>query len=76
MYFLGIILDYAIESTLKLFPKNLNSTFYHTLCGGILSFICYSFYLFSPLAYGMTGPTANEPNSTMFGLRWLDTWEF
>ena len=36
----------------------------------------FSFYLFSPLSYGMNGPLANEPNSTMHGLKWLDTWEF
>lgn len=35
-----------------------------------------SFYLYSPLAYGMSGPISTEQNSTMFGLRWLDSWEF
>lgn len=35
-----------------------------------------SFYLYSPLAYGMSGPISTEKNSTMFGLRWLDSWEF
>lgn len=46
------------------------------LMGVILAVLVYSFVRFSPLAYGMTGPTANEPNSTLYGLRWLDTWEF
>lgn len=36
----------------------------------------YSFYLFSPLTYGMSGPSANDPNSTMFGLKWMESWEF
>lgn len=72
----GIIIDYGLENILKLVPNNLAHTFYHTLFGGILSCIFYSFYLFAPLAYGMTGPTANEQNSTMYGLKWLESWEF
>ncbi|XP_037954211.1 protein O-mannosyl-transferase 2-like [Teleopsis dalmanni] len=48
----------------------------HALLGTLLSILAYSFILFSPLAYGMSGPTANEPNSTMHGLKWLPTWEF
>uniref|UniRef100_A0A8C9XHF3 Protein O-mannosyl-transferase 2 n=1 Tax=Sander lucioperca TaxID=283035 RepID=A0A8C9XHF3_SANLU len=34
------------------------------------------FYLFHPLSYGMTGPLAHEPGSTMAGLKWMDSWEF
>uniref|UniRef100_UPI00358ED439 protein O-mannosyl-transferase 2 n=1 Tax=Myxine glutinosa TaxID=7769 RepID=UPI00358ED439 len=47
--------------------------------GGMLliAVVCgYSFYLFHPLAYGTVGPLADEPGATMFGLRWLDSWEF
>ncbi|OBS79041.1 hypothetical protein A6R68_18580 [Neotoma lepida] len=46
---------------------------------GILSLLlatAYSFYLFHPLAYGMIGPLAQEPESPMAGLRWLESWEF
>ncbi|XP_013147697.1 PREDICTED: dolichyl-phosphate-mannose--protein mannosyltransferase 4 [Papilio polytes] len=49
---------------------------YQCALGLVLSSTVYSFYLFSPLAYGMTGPLAHEPNSTMTGLKWLDSWEF
>ena len=38
--------------------------------------VSYSFYLFSPLTYGMSGPSASDPNSTMYGLRWIESWEF
>ncbi|XP_031634027.1 protein O-mannosyl-transferase 2 [Contarinia nasturtii] len=44
--------------------------------GTTLGLLAYSFMLFSPLAYGMTGPIANEANSTMFKLKWLNSWEF
>ncbi|XP_047287274.1 protein O-mannosyl-transferase 2 isoform X9 [Homo sapiens] len=46
---------------------------------GILSLLlgtAYSFYLFHPLAYGMVGPLAQDPQSPMAGLRWLDSWDF
>lgn len=42
----------------------------------IMAILLFSFVLFSPLAYGMSGPSANEKNSTLYGLRWLDSWEF
>ncbi|XP_061388961.1 protein O-mannosyl-transferase 2 [Musca vetustissima] len=42
----------------------------------VLSIAAYSFKLFSPLAYGMTGPLASNSNSSMHSLRWLSTWEF
>lgn len=64
----GIIFNYIIRPL----PKWLQ----HTLLGGVLSVLVYSFAVFSPLAYGMTGPMANEPNSTMYKLKWLPTWEF
>lgn len=48
----------------------------HAVIGTTLGLLIYSFALFSPLAYGMFGPTANEPNSTMNKLKWLNSWEF
>lgn len=47
-----------------------------TLLGVTLAGLAYSFLLFSPMAYGMTGPIGSEPNSTMHRLRWLESWEF
>ncbi|XP_042108725.1 protein O-mannosyl-transferase 2 isoform X2 [Ovis aries] len=46
---------------------------------GILTLLlgtAYSFYLFHPLAYGMVGPLAQDPQSPMAGLRWLESWDF
>lgn len=43
--------------------------------GGMLGVLVYSFQLFNPLAYGFAD-ASTEKNSTMFGLRWLETWEF
>lgn len=46
------------------------------MLGAILGILAYSFVLFSPLAYGMTGPTGSEVNSTMHSLKWMENWEF
>ncbi|XP_077395910.1 protein O-mannosyl-transferase 2 isoform X2 [Festucalex cinctus] len=42
----------------------------------LLVIVLYSFYLFHPLTYGMTGPLAHEPGSSMAGLKWMESWEF
>lgn len=76
LFFIGIILNYLLEEIVKVFSPHLASTVYHSLLAVILSCIVYSFLLFSPLAYGMNGPSSNELNSTMNGLKWLDSWEF
>ncbi|GJQ78343.1 hypothetical protein Trydic_g22172 [Trypoxylus dichotomus] len=72
----GVILDYLLEEMSKYCPPNIAHTVYHTILVIILSAVVYSFILFSPLAYGMSGPSASEPNSTMYGLKWLESWEF
>ncbi|XP_068081927.1 protein O-mannosyl-transferase 2 isoform X2 [Anabrus simplex] len=72
----GVILNYLLESLTSLLFESLASTVYHWLIGVIFAGLVFSFYLFSPLAYGMTGPSASDPQSSMFGLRWLETWEF
>jgi dolichyl-phosphate-mannose--protein O-mannosyl transferase len=72
----GIIVDYLLEEVPQFFNEKFGNTVYHTMVALVLSTMVYSFYLFAPLTYGMSGPNANEPNSTMYGLKWLDTWEF
>ncbi|XP_061552168.1 protein O-mannosyl-transferase 2 [Phycodurus eques] len=42
----------------------------------LLVIVLYSFYLFHPLTYGMRGPLAHEPGSSMAGLKWMESWEF
>ncbi|XP_074027332.1 protein O-mannosyl-transferase 2 [Leptinotarsa decemlineata] len=72
----GILIDFMLMEITKSFNEENARLFYHIMVGLVLSTIAYSFYLFAPLAYGMSGPSANEPNSTMFGLRWVESWEF
>jgi dolichyl-phosphate-mannose-protein mannosyltransferase len=49
--------------------------FYHTVVMTAIGGIIYSFILFMPMSYGMHGPRASDPNSTMYGLKWLETWD-
>lgn len=73
---------FAVETTMPLgamynfMIQRIPKWMQHTLLGATLGLLAYSFLLFSPLAYGMSGPTANEPNSTMHKLKWMDSWEF
>ncbi|KAL0110076.1 hypothetical protein PUN28_013605 [Cardiocondyla obscurior] len=72
----GITLNHIIESFLLLLPGKVGNTIYHVVLGTVVSGIIYSFYLFSPLAYGMDGPSAMDPDSSMHSLRWMESWEF
>ncbi|XP_039757607.1 protein O-mannosyl-transferase 2 isoform X2 [Pararge aegeria] len=72
----GIITVYLLQSIKSFLSPELGRTVYQSAIGLVITTTVYSFYLFSPLAYGMSGPMSNEPNSTVTGLKWLDTWEF
>ncbi|VVC33926.1 MIR motif,Protein O-mannosyl-transferase, C-terminal four TM domain,Glycosyl transferase family 39/83 [Cinara cedri] len=72
----GVTMTYILETIKTSKPNLLQKTVYDVLIGIIYSSVIYSFYLYSPLAYGMAGPISTEKNSTMYGLRWLDSWEF
>ncbi|XP_076382009.1 protein O-mannosyl-transferase 2 isoform X2 [Megalopta genalis] len=72
----GTTLNYIIETLNILFPNSIGRMIYHTILVFVISSTVYSFYLFSPLAYGMVGLSAQDPESPMHSLRWMDTWEF
>jgi len=65
---IGVMFNYIM----RFLPKWIRQV----ILGVVLSTLVFSFAAFSPLAYGMSGPLANERNSTMHHLKWLSTWEF
>nr|XP_020469607.1 protein O-mannosyl-transferase 2 isoform X1 [Monopterus albus]XP_020469608.1 protein O-mannosyl-transferase 2 isoform X1 [Monopterus albus] len=72
----GITLDVLLKST-DLLLRQPYSDWLQRVGHAILLFsVLYSFCLFHPLSYGMTGPLAHEPGSAMAGLKWMDSWEF
>ncbi|KAL1114826.1 hypothetical protein AAG570_007650 [Ranatra chinensis] len=72
----GVNLSYLLDIIPAMLPKHFGDSLYHWMTGFILTTTVYSFYMFAPLAYGMSGPYANDPNSTMYGLKWMESWEF
>ncbi|KAL0269518.1 UNVERIFIED_CONTAM: hypothetical protein PYX00_007222 [Menopon gallinae] len=71
----GVTLDYFLRGLLGILPERLSKVVFHWAMGVLFSGVIYSFYLFSPLAYGMI-PKENETYSEMQNLKWLDSWEF
>ena len=71
----GVLLDYLVGVACG-WAGQLRGVVYHSLVGGVLGVAWYSFYLFSPLVYGMTDEYAKESNSSIHHLHWLETWEF
>ena len=72
----AVLLDYITRALARLLPNFISSTLSQTVMVVTLSSCWYSFYIFSPLAYGMTGDYARETNSSTHHLHWMETWEF
>ena len=72
----AVIFDHVVSSLTKMLPQHLSSTVFHTIVGCYVSMLWYSFYYFSPLAYGLGDTSATQANSTVHHLKWLDSWEF
>lgn len=72
----GVVIDFLLTVLPQLFVPNLANSIFHWIYGSILAAVAYSFYLFAPLAYGIISEGDQVNNSTMEGLKWLDTWEF
>ncbi|KAM9293961.1 protein O-mannosyl-transferase 2 [Gastrophryne carolinensis] len=80
MLFSSMLTAVTLSVLVKLFAGSLCPAFLrpvHCTVMPLLSLILlYSFFLFHPLSYGMEGPLADEHDSPMAGLRWMDSWEF
>jgi len=71
----GIMLHYLIESVVPLSPQGTNF-FYCLIIAPVLGGLCYSFYLFAPLVYGMPNIHSSFPDSAMYERKWVSSWEF
>ncbi|XP_053700812.1 protein O-mannosyl-transferase 2 [Synchiropus splendidus] len=72
----GITLDVLLKNTDLLLNPPYCDWLQRAGQMSVLFVILYSFYLFHPLSYGMTGPLAHEAGSSMAGLKWMESWEF
>jgi dolichyl-phosphate-mannose--protein O-mannosyl transferase len=66
-FFPGVMFNYLTE--------RLPNWMKQSVLGAVLGVVVYSFKLFNPLAYGFSD-ASTEANSTMHGLRWVESWEF
>ncbi|XP_054651535.1 protein O-mannosyl-transferase 2 isoform X2 [Dunckerocampus dactyliophorus] len=72
----GITLDFLLKMADLLLPLPFCEQLQRVWMVFILLVILYSFYLFHPLTYGMTGPLAHEPGSSMARVKWMESWDF
>ncbi|XP_068203321.1 protein O-mannosyl-transferase 2 isoform X1 [Palaemon carinicauda] len=72
----GVVIDYMLESLPNMVPRVIASSVYPCLTGLLFSTLAGSFYIFSPLAYGMHNLEPGFENGTINQIRWLDSWEF
>ncbi|CAG9126824.1 unnamed protein product [Plutella xylostella] len=72
----GTLIEYFLSSIKSYLQPTVGTAFYQATIGLVVCVTVHSFYMFAPLTYGMNGPMANEPNSTMYGLKWLESWDF
>ncbi|XP_018085850.1 protein O-mannosyl-transferase 2 isoform X2 [Xenopus laevis] len=80
MLFSSMLTGMTYSVLLKFCTRFLPSTLHHSTYMAGMCFVhlilLYSFYLFHPLSYGMMGALAESRDSPMFGLRWMESWEF
>ncbi|KAI8787689.1 protein O-mannosyl-transferase 2 isoform X1 [Biomphalaria glabrata] len=71
----GVMLDFLVTLTCVCVPGHLAVKVFHFCFLLIAAGILWSFYLFHPLAYGMSGSLAAVEGSMMHNVKWLDSWD-
>ncbi|CAG5118791.1 unnamed protein product [Candidula unifasciata] len=71
----GVMLDFLITLLCVTVPESWAMTMFHGFLFVTSGSILYSFYLFYPLVYGMSGPMANDEGSMMHRLKWMESWD-
>merc|ERR1712014_560881 len=60
----GVLIDHLLEKMCSVCPASLSGTIRHTILGLVVGAVCYTFYIFSPLVYGMSGTEATRGRPT------------
>ncbi|KAK7103260.1 protein O-mannosyl-transferase 2-like [Littorina saxatilis] len=74
--FCGVMLDYLVTQLCLSVPDGLSKSAFFWCLGLFMGCMVYSFYLFHPLTYGMHGNAPSAEGGMMYGLRWLESWDF
>jgi len=72
----GVLVHYLLECLPLVVPSHRLDRVWETLLVVYLGTLVFSFCLFSPLTYGMSGPEQQEPGHRYGYLLWHDSWEF
>jgi len=72
----GVLVNYMLESLPRAVPSHQVDRYWTALAVVYMAILAYSFYLFAPLTYGMSGPERKEPGHRYGHLLWMDSWEF
>ena len=72
----GVLIDWTIKTIFHRLPTQIMPIFELSTLLTILSVCVGTFWLFSPLLYGMTGDLAKFSNSTYHHLYWTEWWDF
>ncbi|XP_005091430.1 protein O-mannosyl-transferase 2 [Aplysia californica] len=71
----GVMLDFIITLLCVCVPEGIAMKVFHWCILFVISAIIFSFYLFYPLAYGMSGPMAADEAAMMHRVKWLESWD-
>lgn len=71
----GVMLDFLVTISCVCVPESVAIKVFHLCLCVLAGVILWSFYLFHPLAYGMSGPPASEEGSMMYKVKWMESWD-
>ncbi|XP_019864301.1 PREDICTED: protein O-mannosyl-transferase 2-like isoform X2 [Amphimedon queenslandica] len=71
----AIVIDSFIKLITCLISSRVKSFFFFSAFTLVMSVLIGSFATFMPLSYGMSGSKSDNPESRMYGLKWLPHWD-
>ncbi|XP_071164534.1 protein O-mannosyl-transferase 2-like [Mytilus edulis] len=71
----GVVLDYILTWCCISVPEQFSLIVFQGCIAAIFAVLCWSFYLFYPLSYGMYGPSSMEEGSLWRNIKWMESWD-
>ncbi|XP_052057700.1 protein O-mannosyl-transferase 2-like [Mytilus californianus] len=71
----GVVLDYILTCCCITVPEQFSLIVFQGCIAAIFAVLFWSFYLFYPLSYGMSGPSSMEEGSPWRNIKWMESWD-
>ncbi|XP_063430399.1 protein O-mannosyl-transferase 2-like [Mytilus trossulus] len=71
----GVVLDYILTWCCISVPEQFSLIVFQGCIAALFAVLCWSFYLFYPLSYGMSGPSSMEEGSAWRNIKWMESWD-